>query len=203
MLLTMEGESEGGQDLCQPRSSHRHFDLMAGQSLRPYVSNQYASDPDIGPFPLSSNPFGHCSLCMIELSSISIYRKHMNECHPEAKVWPFSCSVCGKGFLSQPSLAQHQALHQNKKKFTCFMCDAKTSSKWSLRRHYEGVHNMKECRYCGSVIKCGVDFNQHIISCHNKGASWLLKLLIHSTGLPAHFGNVIDLWFKMHFHCQF
>lgn len=112
-----------------------------------------------------------CNLCQIQFSSGLLYRSHVNDFHRDAQLLPFSCTLCHKGFVTKAGLIQHVALHDQKKKITCFICDSKYTYRSSLRKHYESAHNMKECHYCKSVFRNGVEFNQHIVSCDSKW-SW-------------------------------
>ncbi|XP_059155922.1 uncharacterized protein LOC131940994 isoform X1 [Physella acuta] len=112
----------------------------------------------------SSNSTDLCPLCSQPLGSASIFQKHMNEHHKEAKMLPFNCDECQHGFFTLSGLRYHQETHGGPK-FTCFVCNAKLKHKTIMRRHMEGAHMLKECRYCESYFQQGQEFNQHIVSC--------------------------------------
>lgn len=112
----------------------------------------------------SSNSTDLCPLCSQPLGSASIFQKHMNEHHKEAKMLPFNCDECQHGFFTLSGLRYHQETHGGQK-FTCFVCNAKLKHKTIMRRHMEGTHMLKECRYCESYFQQGQEFNQHIVSC--------------------------------------
>lgn len=108
-----------------------------------------------------------CPLCNIHLGSANLYQRHMNECHKEDGMLPFTCDLCQHGFFSLSGLRYHQQTHGGQR-YSCFVCDAKLKHKSTVRRHMEAVHFLKECRYCEKYFKQGPEFNVHIVSCTPK-----------------------------------
>jgi len=48
---------------------------------------------------------------------------------------PFSCSVCGAGFVQSSDLAKHMQVHTGDLAFECADCGKKFASMRSLRNH--------------------------------------------------------------------
>lgn len=115
-----------------------------------------SSNPPVGALP--------CPYCSEILSTRMLYQKHMNNFHRHEFVFPFTCSMCQKGFFSMTGLRHHLEAHKGRQ-FSCVVCDARFQHKHHLRRHLEGVHSLKECRTCLKTFPAGVDFNSHVLSC--------------------------------------
>ncbi|XP_013073709.2 zinc finger protein 16-like isoform X14 [Biomphalaria glabrata] len=81
--------------------------------------------------------------------------------------FPFSCRLCGKGYLSNTGLHLHMLWHKGKF-FQCTICGCKFSQKSNLKRHYHSVHSHKLCIQCSQIFPVGREFDQHIKICQRR-----------------------------------
>ena len=57
----------------------------------------------------------------------------------------FSCEICDKSFAQKTKLGDHiSAIHEGKKPFKCDICDYSCSRKDQLERHLTSVHDGKK-----------------------------------------------------------
>ena len=113
---------------------------------------------------VDSGNYFTCPYCCEQISTRSLYQKHMNVFHREKQALPFICSLCQKGFFSIMGLRHHMETHKGRQ-FACIICDAKFQHKHHLKRHMEGVHKIKECRACLNSYPLGPEFNTHVLHC--------------------------------------
>ncbi|KAH9500044.1 Zinc finger protein 1 [Bulinus truncatus] len=62
-------------------------------------------------------------------------------------VKPYSCGICGKGFLSATGFNLHMQAHEGRK-FMCTICDSRFNQKVHLKTHLRGVHKLAQCTNC-------------------------------------------------------
>lgn len=77
---------------------------------------------------------------------------------------PYSCSLCGKGYLSSSGLYYHMQASHEKKSFQCPICDARFTRKGTIKSHLMGVHSAAQCPKCLTIVKFQ-DYNQHLKHC--------------------------------------
>lgn len=77
---------------------------------------------------------------------------------------PFTCPLCGKGFLSRGGLHHHTLAHGGRK-FVCPICDFKFKQKSHLKTHLQKVHKLSQCQICSMTFPVGSEFNQHMLKC--------------------------------------
>ncbi|XP_005104494.1 zinc finger protein 236 isoform X18 [Aplysia californica] len=105
--------------------------------------------------------FLRCQFCPEELPQ-SLLKQHVSRCHGDQM--PFTCTLCGKGFLSQSGLNHHTLAHEGRK-FSCPICDSKFKQNSHLKSHLRNVHKLAQCPTCLGTFPLGVEFNQHVLSC--------------------------------------
>jgi uncharacterized C2H2 Zn-finger protein len=77
---------------------------------------------------------------------------------------PFTCPICGKGYVSKSGYYQHVRAHKGKQ-FTCPVCDTKFTHRFSIKSHLLNVHNASQCRLCSKVFTIGDEYDSHIRHC--------------------------------------
>ncbi|XP_005104498.1 zinc finger protein 652-B isoform X22 [Aplysia californica] len=82
-------------------------------------------------------PQFYCDICQIDLLSMQNYQSHVQHYHCDQL--PFSCTYCGKRFLSRSGLQHHKKDHIERK-FICHVCHMKFKHKHHLKRHLWTVH---------------------------------------------------------------
>ncbi|KAG8188272.1 hypothetical protein JTE90_012106 [Oedothorax gibbosus] len=63
---------------------------------------------------------------------------------------PFTCLICGTGFLKEDTLRMHSLTHNKLKKFTCTICSKEFSTITLLQRHYLLDHEEVEYTHSSS-----------------------------------------------------
>ena len=56
---------------------------------------------------------------------------------------PFTCTLCGKGFIQKYKLNLHLKFHENKREWPCEECGSAFNDKQDLSRHKKNVHFKK------------------------------------------------------------
>ena len=106
-----------------------------------------------------------CPQCPAIFQSRVLLRKHISQAH--SAVMPYSCSVCGKGYLSYQGRDLHMQTHKKERKtFPCPMpeCPRHLSQKCHIKGHLKSVHGAAQCMYCKTVLPCQ-DYNVHVSQC--------------------------------------
>lgn len=83
-----------------------------------------------------------CMICSASYSSMPYLRRHMVKHTGERSVKTYECTypACEKTYSSKINLAEHLAVHEEKK-FDCSLCDRTYLNSGSLRRHVDHFHN--------------------------------------------------------------
>ncbi|CAL1530102.1 unnamed protein product [Lymnaea stagnalis] len=106
--------------------------------------------------------FYQCIHCPAKLTSAAFLKAHIEETHQN--IMPFSCSLCGKGYLSSTGLYLHMLLHEGKS-FQCPLCHWKFTQKCNLKRHLGRVHHRNQCLTCAQIFPFGQEYDQHVLQC--------------------------------------
>lgn len=140
-------------------------------SLRNLRQNsQHGHDNSIQQFGSYSNDDAlyiptNCQFCGKETPTDVLYQKHMNTYHRDAKVLPFTCHLCGMGFIIKWTLVRHLKVHDDAE-YSCVVCTAKFKHQKNVKRHVETIHQLKQCRYCREYYSYVDDqFRQHVLAC--------------------------------------
>ncbi|XP_005104487.1 zinc finger protein 652-B isoform X8 [Aplysia californica] len=103
-----------------------------------------------------------CKLCPARFQYESDLKTHMSNRHGHSM--PYTCSVCGKGYLIANSLYYHSLTHAGKFS-VCPLCNTSFTRKFSMKLHLKKVHGSAQCRTCSKVFPLGPEFTRHIESC--------------------------------------
>ena len=113
----------------------------------------------------SQSPYGgNSTVAMQPPSQPPSYTMRAAPPQPGDHAMPFTCSECGRGYMTQSGLNLHLPTHQGKN-FSCVICDAKFSYKGNIKSHMKARHNSAQCPTCLNVFKLGVEYNQHVLHC--------------------------------------
>lgn len=104
-----------------------------------------------------------CRHCSAVFENYFDLTAHTSESHKIEM--PFTCTVCGKGYLSTTGLNLHMETHSGKS-YMCPICDSKFTQKGTIKMHLRGIHHMAQCSSCSSVFRLGPEYNQHVLHCH-------------------------------------
>ncbi|CAL1530106.1 unnamed protein product [Lymnaea stagnalis] len=77
---------------------------------------------------------------------------------------PYSCAICGKGFLSSTGFNLHMQAHKGRQ-FMCNICDSRFNQKVHLKTHLKKIHKLAQCMLCCHVFGIGDEYNQHLMNC--------------------------------------
>nr|KAI8755177.1 myoneurin-like isoform X3 [Biomphalaria glabrata] len=90
----------------------------------------------------SSGSLG-CPYCSQVFSCDYYLKSHLSDVH--GSMMPFTCRLCGKGYLSQRGLIHHKHAHFGKK-FMCPVCGKRFTQKFTSKTHLRNIHNSTQCR---------------------------------------------------------
>lgn len=80
------------------------------------------------------------------------------------RITPYTCSLCGKSYVSHSGLSRHMLLHEGKT-YMCPICDSKFTQKSSMKTHLKGIHKSSQCSHCSAILMLGREFNEHVLHC--------------------------------------
>ena len=102
-----------------------------------------------------------CQYCQQHVPA-RMMKQHLSTVH--GSEMPFSCPLCGKGYMSNTGLQLHKATHQERK-FSCPICVQKFKQKAHLKNHLDRIHKLAQCPTCSTLLPLGMEFNQHLLIC--------------------------------------
>ncbi|XP_069601324.1 zinc finger protein 271-like [Ranitomeya imitator] len=97
-----------------------------------------------------------CDKQLTKTSDFLTQKKHKGE-------KPYSCSECGKFFISKSKFVIHQRIHTGEKPFSCSECGKAFTDKGSLVKHHR-IHTGKKpysCSECGKCFLCKSHLETH------------------------------------------
>ena len=110
-----------------------------------------------------------CKICKKMIKHAAYLIKHMKY-HVAGR--PFSCEMCGKGFVSRPNLQHHIAyVHEKvRDRYVCEVCGAVYVSKVSLTDHML-LHNsdkLHQCPLCQIDFRTRLTLDRHMRNAHSR-----------------------------------
>ena len=81
-----------------------------------------------------------CKICL-KLFPRGWLKRHMSEVH--GAIMPFTCQLCGRGYLTSAGLHYHKEMHKGKT-YPCPLCESKFTQRSSLNRHMQNFHRTQE-----------------------------------------------------------
>ncbi|XP_076044271.1 uncharacterized protein LOC143027125 isoform X1 [Oratosquilla oratoria] len=82
-----------------------------------------------------------CMKCNKSFKTKAILKSHIKIVHTEAKSTKYTCTLCGKSFLSPKDLARHSKIHTGAKDVICKVCGRQFSRKDNMMAHIRVHHN--------------------------------------------------------------
>ena len=111
-------------------------------------------------------------ICQKQQNSASSLRYHIESVHKDSK---HKCDLCNMKFSHQTTLKTHiKHVHELAMDFHCGVCDFKTKTKDSLRRHFTAMHSKEEdqtcvqCNICNVTVKSQKHLKSHIKKMHEE-----------------------------------
>ena len=105
-----------------------------------------------------------CPHCPMILHSTRDLTAHISAAHSEAL--PYTCDLCGKGYMTSQGLNHHHKSAHLGKQFTCPVCKSMFTHKYLMKRHLKNVHGAAQCDSCSMMFEIGEEFNSHLMQCH-------------------------------------
>lgn len=90
--------------------------------------------------------------------------KRYMRAHLYGHTLPYTCSLCGKGYISSSGLFRHKLLHRGMT-YLCPLCDSRFTQKSSMKTHLRDIHKSSQCPRCSSVFFLGQEFDDHMQHC--------------------------------------
>lgn len=111
------------------------------------------------------SPKVHCDECNLTLSSEPMYKRHMKQHNPNAKVNLFHCDICGLSTKQRNNLVVHMRVHSGEKPYSCPICHQKFNYSSYVRGHIRMMHTGERpylCTVCGKGFATGGKLNTHM-----------------------------------------
>ena len=109
-----------------------------------------------------SSGVAQCPECSKQFEDRSYLRDHMMRFHSDKM--PFTCTICGKGYLSNRGLQLHMQAHRGRR-FQCPLCPQLLSQSSSIKPHIRSVHKAMQCPRCSAYFTIGQEFEEHSRTC--------------------------------------
>jgi KRAB domain-containing zinc finger protein len=113
-----------------------------------------------------------CIFCNRICSTFGNLKRHMFTHTGER---PFSCSLCGKGFIRKNRLFEHiSSVHQGQRPYTCDICSKAFALKHNLVAHmnYHLPQARLSCCLCEKQFKYRGDLSKHMKRKHNESVEF-------------------------------
>ena len=99
----------------------------------------------------------NCDVCHQSFKNIREFIKHNREIHDgDSNVKQAEleiCSDCGKSFITRKLLLRHSVtVHQDAKRYSCYICDKRFRDSYGLHRHLKEGHGVTDTDNPGSNI---------------------------------------------------
>ncbi|CAL1532018.1 unnamed protein product, partial [Lymnaea stagnalis] len=110
-------------------------------------------------------PHSNCSFSSRHKPYIA---KHVKKIHAKEKVCkvchPFSCDLCGAGFLAKAKFKRHLLIHDSFKRYSCNQCDYSTNRSDTLKGHMLTHSTVRKyhCHICKVMFKSVRSLKCHI-----------------------------------------
>ena len=85
-----------------------------------------------------------CKVCNFRFTNKAARRMHINYNHGKERSQ--ACEKCGRAFKTKSLLTQHQAVHNDDRKFHCVSCGARYKRVGSLKKHLNDKHPDLQCK---------------------------------------------------------
>ena len=119
-----------------------------------------------------------CSFCDFKSTSINHVNRHVSSRHMTQnckrkypKVIDLKCHICEKDYSTWISFKNHKKIHDNKKEFTCDLCDYTANVKQNLINHKKHKHlKIKNftCDKCKKSFVMKETLQRHVSHVHQK-----------------------------------
>ncbi|KAL7386070.1 hypothetical protein ABVT39_003770 [Epinephelus coioides] len=165
---------------CQFRSLHERVRHQCVQLLTKYecshcgktfkmahlLRNHQMSEHQL---PYSPNHRFRCRYCDETFPGISELKYHQRVDHEK----PYQCQECGKCFLSEKCLANHELRHNDDRPESCLVCGRGFRNRYDLKQHmrthtgerpYQCTHCSQCFSTCGKAFSDGSVLKQHMLN---------------------------------------
>lgn len=108
-----------------------------------------------------------CGTCGIRFTARFEYLHKL----PHSRERPYTCSTCGKGFVSFHNLVQHGSAHTGEKPHQCQICAKRFTQNFSLKEHLRMHSDDKPfvCTICGKPFQRAKYLKLHVKTMHDPG----------------------------------
>ncbi|XP_044736228.1 zinc finger protein 239-like [Chrysoperla carnea] len=113
-------------------------------------------------------PTYKCSICMLNLRSLTNLRKHQARLHVNGRKYQYECDECQQGFYKKSQLNAHIFSHTQKAPYTCSHCSEGFLNRASLKKHEKKSHTEYPCSVCDEKFNRWTDLLLHKKVNHKK-----------------------------------